>query len=194
MRNPILVGERVYLRAEEPEDAPAMARQYAIETDDWVDDFGRFPLSPITFKHGIEGEAGTEVPTSLALQSCLIEDDRLIGWVGLFSINWINRTAETYSHFEPGPWRGQGYGTESKHLLLEYCFDHLQLHILQSFVFGSNKRSAAALRRQGYQPTGTLRLDGPRRGRYLDTWMFDVKRDEWLAARDAWISRRSSGG
>ncbi len=190
MHNPIITGERVYLRAEEPDDAPAMARQYALETDDWIDDFGRFPMSPINFRQGIEAEAEVEIPSTLTLQSCLIQDDRLIGWVGLFSINWINRTAETYSHFEPGEWRGQGYGTESKFLLLEYCFDHLQLHILQSYVFGSNERSAAALLRQGYQQAGTLRLDGPRRGKYLDTWLFDIKREEWLAARDAWRARR----
>lgn len=189
MRNPIIVGERVYLRAEEPDDADTMAHHYAVETDDWIDDFGRFLQSPIMFRNSIEENADVSVPESLTLQSCLIENDQLIGWVGLFDIDYVNGTAETYSHFAPGEWRGKGYGTESKHLLLAYCFDYLQLHILQSYVFGSNERSAAALRRQGYQPAGLLRLDGPRRGKYLDTWVFDVKRDEWLEAYEAWQRR-----
>ncbi|MEZ4571140.1 MAG: GNAT family protein [Thermomicrobiales bacterium] len=186
MRNPIIVGERVYLRAEEPDDADTMAHHYAVETDDWIDDFGRFLQSPIMFRSSIEENADVSIPESLTLQSCLIQNDALIGWVGLFGIDYVNGTAETYSHFAPGEWRGKGYGTESKHLLLAYCFDYLQLHILQSYVFGSNERSAAALRRQGYQPAGLLRLDGPRRGKYLDTWVFDVKRDEWLEAYEAW--------
>lgn len=193
MHNPIMVGERVYLRPEEPDDVDTMAAHYALETDDWVDDFGRFPMSPLTFKHFMNEDAASAVPTNLTLHACLIESDLLIGWVGLFDIDYVNRTAETFSHFAPGEWRGRGYGSEAKHLLLEYCFDHLQLYILQSYVFGSNERSAAALRRQGYQLAGVLRLDGPRRGKYLDTWAFDVKRDEWLAAREAWRARRSTG-
>lgn len=191
MRNPILVGERVYLRAEEPDDAETMASFYARETDDWTDDFGRFLQSPLMFRKGIEENAETSIPESITLQSCLVENDQLIGWVGLFDINYVNGTAETYSYFAPGEWRGKGYGTESKHLLLAYCFDHLQLHIIQSYVFGSNERSAAALRRQGYQQAGTLKLDGPRRGKYLDTWVFDVKREEWIEARDEWRRRRA---
>lgn len=190
MRNPIMVGDRVYLRPEEPGDAETMALHYARETDDWIDDFGRYPVSPITIRQAIEEDSDTSIPDMMTLHSCLIEDDQLIGRVGLFGIDYVNGTAETFSHFAPGPWRGKGYGTESKHLLLEYCFDTLQLHILQSYVFGSNERSAAALRRQGYQPAGILRLDGPRRGKYLDTWVFDIKRDEWLAARDDWRQRR----
>lgn len=191
MRNPIMVGERVYLRPPEPDDAEAIAQVYANETDDWIDDFGRYPMSPISFKQWIEDSADESIPDSITLHSCLIDTDELIGWVGLFDINYVNRTAETYSYFAPGKWRERGYGTESKHLLLAYCFDHLQLHILQSYVFGSNKRSAAALRRQGYQPAGTLRLDGPRRGEYLDTWVFDIKRAEWLEARAEWQRRRA---
>ncbi len=192
MRNPLMVGERVYLRAEEPDDALTMASFYAREIDDWTDDYGRYLQSPIAFRKWIDENADTSIPDSLTLQSCLRDTDELIGWVGLFSINYVNGTAETFSYFAPGEWRGKGYGTESKHLLLEYCFDHLQLHILQSYVFGSNERSAAALRRQGYQAAGLLRLDGPRRGKYLDTWVFDIKRDEWIVARDEWKRRRAA--
>ena len=192
MRNPIMVGERVYLRAQEPDDADTMALYHALESDDWIDDFGRLPRSPLAIKNWIDESAGVSIPDSVALQSCLIENDQLIGWVGLFDIDYVNRTAESFSHFAPGQWRGKGYGTESKHLLLAYSFDHLHLHIIQSYVFGSNERSAAALRRQGYQPAGVLRLDGPRRGTYLDTWVFDVKRDEWIEARDEWKRRRAA--
>lgn len=195
MRNPIVVGQRVYLRAEEPDDVDAMALQYAQETDDFTDDWGRYPMSPITFQQMMEKSAQQYPPTSLTLQSCLIDDDSLIGWVGIFDLDLVDGTGETFSHFAPGEWRGRGYGTESKFLLLEYCFDHLGLHVIQSYVFAANERSAAALRKQGYQPAGTLRWHGTRRGVYLDTLMFDVKRDEYLAARERWeneFAQRSS--
>lgn len=189
MRNQILAGQRVYLRPEEAADADAMAKMHAQETDDFTDDFGRYPLSPLTFKQGIERDAKPEQPKNITFASCLKDSDELIGFLGFFDIDTVNGHAETFSFFAPGEWRGRGYGTESKLLLLEYGFDALQLHIIQSYVWSANERSARALARQGYLPAGRLRWDSTRRGVYLDTLMFDIKRDEWLAAKQRWDTR-----
>lgn len=187
----MMVGERIYLRPPEPDDSQTMALAYAQETDDFTDDFGRYVQSPIMFRESFKSDGAGDTPGSMTMMSCLRENDRLIGWLGLVDIDWVNRTAETFSHFMPGEWRGRGYGTESKHLLLEYAFDHVGLHVIQSFVWEANERSARALGRQGYQPTGRRRWENTRRGVYLDALLFDVKRDEWLAARDAWLERRA---
>lgn len=192
MRNPILVGERVYLRPEEVEDAPIVARWNADETDDFTDDFGRYPISPIAVEHYVKKENGPDIPGVVTLQVCLKEGDDLIGLVGLSDIDWINRTGETFSFFAPGDYRGRGYGTEAKLLLLEFCFDRLGMHIIQSYVWEANERSAAALLKQGYQPAGRLKWDGTRRGVYMDALLFDVKRAEWLAAREA-VNARTAG-
>lgn len=189
MRNAMMIGERVYLRPQEPDDAHTMALAYAQETDDFTDDFGRYVQSPIMFRETTPSDGAGDPPKDLIVMSCLREDDRLIGWLGFFHLDFVNGTAETFSHFLPGEWRGQGYGTESKHLLLEYGFDHLGLHVIQSYVWQANERSARALARQGYQPAGRRRWENTRRGVYLDTLMFDVKRDEWLAARESWQER-----
>ncbi|MFW6075911.1 MAG: GNAT family N-acetyltransferase, partial [Chloroflexota bacterium] len=189
MRNPIKTGKRVYLRPEEPDDAGPMALMYSRETDDFTDSGGRYPMSPITFKHLIERDATNEQTKNVTLVSCLRENDEVIGYLGFFDIDPIHRTAETFSHFAPGEWRGRGYGTESKFLLLEYGFDDLHLHIIQSYVWGANERSARALAKQGYRPAGRLRWDDVRRGVYLDTLLFDIKRDEWIAEKARWDDR-----
>ncbi len=186
MRNPLLVSERVYLRPEEPGDAERMASFYANEVDDFTDDGGRRPISPIMMKQLIEQDAKKQPPDSFILASCLRETDDLIGWVGCFDVDVVNLTAETMSFFAPGEYRSRGYGTESKFLLLEYCFDWLGLEYLQSYVYEANARSAAALRKQGYRPAGRLKWSAPRRGVYLDTLLFDINRDEWLEARTAY--------
>lgn len=192
MRNPIMIGERLYLRPEEVEDAPTVARWHAEETDDFTDDFGRYPISPITMEHLARKENGPDIPGMISLQACLKEGDELIGTVGLMDIDWINCTGETFSMFAPGPYRGRGFGTEAKLLLLEFCFDRLGLHVIQSGVWEANERSAAALLKQGYQPAGRLKWDGTRRGVYMDVLLFDIKRDEWLAAREA-VNARTAG-
>lgn len=191
MRNPIIVGERVYLRAVEEGDGMASALAYARETDDFTDDYGRYLMSPIYYENAQEKEADEEKPSHITLTSCLKENDEAIGWLGYFDLNLVNGTAETFSFFRPGDWRGRGYGTESKLLLLEYGFDRLGLHVIRSFVFGPNERSWRALGRQGYQPAGKLRWDNTRRGVYQDTFVFDILRDEWQAAKDAWAERRA---
>lgn len=74
-------------------------------------------------------------------------------------------------------------------LLLEYAFDRIQLHVLHSWVREGNERSIAALSRQGYRPAGQRYRGAVRDGFYVDHLIFDLLRDEWLAARDAWRVR-----
>ena len=81
--------------------------------------------------------------------------------------------------------RSQGYGTEAKHLLLEYAFERLGLHMIFSWVSEFNTRSAAALLKQGYREAGYFAWAHPYQGNYLGGWYFDLLASEWRAARAA---------
>jgi RimJ/RimL family protein N-acetyltransferase len=133
-------------------------------------------------------------PAYIALAVCRRADDLLIGQVDLEDIDYVNRTAETGSWIAPPEHRNQGYGTEAKHLLLEYCFDVLHLHVLLSTVWEPNARSAAALRKQGYRPAGRIRWHDVKDGVYRDMLYFDVTRADWLIARDAWLAAQARSG
>jgi RimJ/RimL family protein N-acetyltransferase len=185
MRNPVLHGDRVYLRAVEAGDGEAYALMDANETDTFMWR-RRMPDSPIAGEAWIKKLYEEQPPKRVSFSVCLKADDRLIGRVSLIGIDWLNRTAETASIMAPGEFRGHGYGTEAKHLLLEYAFDRLGLHVLMSFVHEPNTRSAAALDKQGYRPAGRARWVDVKDGRYIDGLLFDVTREEWLAARRAW--------
>lgn len=188
MHNPLLTGDRVYLRAIETSDADAMALGFAVESELMMQRW-RIPLSPIAWAEMIESMHKSQPPSFFELGVCLKSDDTLIGSVALESIDYVHRTAETGSWLIRAEHRGQGYGTEAKHLLLEYAFDVLQLHVLHSWVWEPNKRSAAALMKQGYKPAGTLLRQDLKDGVYYGALMFDIKRDEWVEARDAWRAR-----
>lgn len=191
MRNPIMIGERVYLRSLEKKDAEAMALGFAVESETMMQRW-RIPLSPIAWEQEIENQHKNQPPDLIELGVCLKSDDTLIGSVVLESVDYINRTAETGSWLILAEHRGQGYGTEAKHLLLEYAFDRVQLHVLRSWVWEPNKRSAAALMKQGYKPAGKLLRQDLKDGVYYGALMFDVKRDEWIAARDEWRARNQT--
>jgi RimJ/RimL family protein N-acetyltransferase len=190
MRNPVMVGERVYLRGLEKDDADAVARHDAAETDTFMWRF-RVPTSPLEHAHWIADAYQQQPPKGIWFAVCLREDDRFIGTVTVFDIDWVNRTGETGSGLGP-QFRGQGYGSEAKHLLLEYCFDRIHLHVLKSHVNEPNTRSAAALAKQGYRPAGRQKWDDLKNGRYFDGLLFDVTRPDWLAARDAWRAARAA--
>ncbi len=88
--------------------------------------------------------------------------------------------------------RERGYGTEAKHLLLEYCFDRLQLEMVSSFIWEPNQRSVASVLRQGYHPAGRIKSRVLQDGRFRDVLVFDLSRDEWIEARGRWLDRRSN--
>lgn len=190
MRNPLLVGERLYLRPLEVADADGLARRVTEETETLME-HGRIPVSPLGFEHWIKAVHARQPPNDVYFAVCLTEDDRFIGIVDVKDIDWINRTGETGSGLGPAEFRGQGYGTEAKHLLLEYCFDHLHLHTVWAHVWEPNARSAAALAKQGYRPAGRLKWEDVKDGVYRDALLFDLLRDDWLAARAAWRASRT---
>ncbi len=188
MRNAIVVGERLYLRPIEKSDAKSMARGAALEQDRMIERI-RLPHSAIAAEAWIDKLYASQPPQDISLAACLRENDRRIGDMTLFEIDYVNRTAETGSWIDSAEDRSRGYGTEAKLLLLEYAFDHLGLHALMSYVWEPNARSAAALLKQGYKPAGRYRFEDVRDGEYRDALLFDVLRDDWLAARAAY--RRS---
>jgi RimJ/RimL family protein N-acetyltransferase len=192
MRNPILASDRLYLRPIEVEDGDLIAEIDAMEDETITNMGGRAAHSPIAARIAIEKAYSSLPPGVVEFAVCLRETDECIGFVGLVDIDWVNGSAETFSSLRPGEFRGKGYGTEAKHLLLEYAFDHLGLHVLTSWVWELNKRSAGALAKQGYRPAGRLKYDGIEQGVYYDDLVFDVLRDDWVAAREAW--RASLGG
>jgi diamine N-acetyltransferase len=149
-----------------------------------------FPTSPLEHTHWIAEAYKERPPGSIALAVCARADDRLLGAVGVDGLDWVNRTGETFSFLGPAEVRGQGFGTEAKFLLLGYCFDHLQLHVIRSEVHEPNTRSAAALLKQGYRRAGASKWVDVKQGRYIDMQLFDVTREDWLRAREAWLAER----
>jgi RimJ/RimL family protein N-acetyltransferase len=111
---------------------------------------------------------------------CLRETDELIGSLGLDGVNYLHGYAETESEIFRPEYRGAGYGSEAKHLLFDVAFTTLNLHSLQSLVIFPNPRSAAALRKQGYQQSGRLHWGFASFGTFENFVCFDLLASDWL--------------
>ncbi len=190
MRNPVMIGERIYLRAFELDDARVFAEASHYETETFMDR-GRTPHSPLVQEHLIrEAYAQPLQDGELQFVICLKESHEAIGLIAIDHIDLINGTSETGTRFHNPEYRGKGYGTEAKHLILEYAFHRLHLERVVSFVFEPNTRSAAALDKQGYQPAGRVKYNDIKDGMIRDMLVFDLTYDEWLAARERWQQKQ----
>lgn len=191
-RNAMMVGRRVYLRPEEPSDgvkAALLARQ---ETETFFD-IGRHLTSPVMYEKWINEHQKPDLPSWITFAVCLRENDEPIGWVALLDVDYQNRFAETGSFFGNIQYRGGGYGSEAKQLLLEYAFERLGLHMVQSWVFFQNTRSAAALRKQGYREAGRINWLYPNNGTLDNFVLFDLLAEEWRAMpRKEWEAKADS--
>ncbi len=185
-KNAFLVGERVYLRPEEKADAKVITEWARKETEAFWD-IGRHMPNSVSLAAWTDSHQEPDKPGWVWFSVCLRETDEVIGAVGLIDVDYVNLIAETGSFFHRPDYRGSGYGSEAKHLLLEYAFEILGLHMVQSWVYFPNTRSAAALRKQGYREAGQINWVYPFEGGFGNFVVFDLLADEWRAMpRQKW--------
>lgn len=176
----VMIGSRVYLRPQDKKDAAKDIKEQRKETETFFDN-GRLLNTEAQWESFLAGPQGDDHPGAIWFEVCLRENDEAIGAVGLMDVDYVNRVAETGSHFLNTDVRGKGYGFEAKHLLFEYAFERLGLHMVNSFVYFANTRSAAALRKQGYTEAGRMCWLYPFEGGFGNMVTFDLLADEWRA-------------
>jgi RimJ/RimL family protein N-acetyltransferase len=79
----------------------------------------------------------------------------------------------------------KGYGSDAIVTLLRFAFHEMNLHRVQLSVHDGNDRAKACYRKCGFVEEGRLRQDRFARGRYIDTLIMGVLRDEFRALHGA---------
>jgi RimJ/RimL family protein N-acetyltransferase len=77
---------------------------------------------------------------------------------------------------------GQGYGTEATRLVVDYAFRTLNLNRVSLEVYEYNPRGLHVYEKVGFRLEGRLRQDTFRDGRYWDTLILGILREEWMSA------------
>jgi diamine N-acetyltransferase len=104
---------------------------------------------------------------------------RLIGTVGLVSINHLHRTAELGIGIGEHDCWGKGYGTEATRLVLDYAFNVLSLHNVMLRVFSYNERAIRAYLRAGFREIGRRRQSQRIGDRAYDVVLMDCLATEF---------------
>lgn len=180
MRNPFLVGEKIYLRPLERDDAPILLP--------WVNDPDVIATlrmyTPKNLQNELEFiERTSKSDTEIVLGIALKERDKLIGSTGLHSIDWKNRHCEFGIVIGDKTEWGKGYGTETTRLMVNYAFETLGMHRVWLRVYEYNQRAIRAYERAGFVREGLLREDRYHNGRFFHTIVMGLLRSEWEAHR-----------
>ncbi|MDD5450222.1 MAG: GNAT family protein [Candidatus Omnitrophica bacterium] len=107
--------------------------------------------------------------------------DKMIGWCGLYTINWISRAAEYRIFIGDKKYWNKGVGTETAGLLLRYGFEKLNLNKVYLGVNAAHKGAVTSYEKAGFVKEGVLREEIFRNNRYYDAIRMSVLRKEYRA-------------
>jgi diamine N-acetyltransferase len=177
---PILRGEHVYLRPGERSDVPNWVR--------WLNDAEttsflnmRAPMSEAMEEKWFEEMVGHQGKDQFHFVICLLENDRPIGSLNLFAVDYVNGNAGIgISIGEKSLW-GKGYGTDAMNALVDFGFGMLRLERMWLEVYVFNKRARRSYDKSGFILEGVERRAVFKRGEYLDVELMSILRDEWAA-------------
>lgn len=188
----MLEGRLVRLRALERADAERAHR--------WINDGQvrqflhgmRYPISVEDEERWIEGATNSSFSrVVLAIETR--KNGCHIGNVELRGMSAEDRRGELGIVIGDKDYWGKGYGTDAIVTLLGFAFDVMNLHRVWLTTGEDNPRAIACYRRCGFREEGRLRQDRYLGGRYWDTIVMGVLREELEAAHPSGTSEEVRG-
>ena len=167
-----LTGDRVYLRALEPEDLELL---YTIENDEsvWEVSQTQTPYSRFLIKQYLEN-CHKDIYEVKQLRLVIVTyQNESVGFVDLFDFdpknNKVGLGVLILDHE-----RGKNYGEEALRLLIAYAFNNLYIHQLYANVLEDNIPSINLFKKLGFQ-SSALKKDWVQEGGvYKNEYLFQL--------------------
>ncbi len=170
----LLQSKNIYLRALEPED---LAFIYDIENDIniWEVSNTQTPYSLFLIKQYLEN-AHQDIyeAKQLRLVICRNKDFHAIGLIDLFDFDPRNNRAGIGIIIKDETARNQGIGSQALEILIDYCFQKLNLNQLFANINAQNSSSIALFTKFGFQKVGTKKQWNLVNGKYQDEDLFQL--------------------
>jgi RimJ/RimL family protein N-acetyltransferase len=174
----------VYLRPAERSDVPMFV--------EWFGDWRtvrtlelRAPMSIASEEQWFERMLADQGKGGYLFVTCLLEDDRPVGNIGLFDLDLHNGSAGLGIMIGRPEDRGRGYGSAALRAMLDFAFGQLRLERVWLDVYDINPGARRVYERAGFVHEGTLRRAVYREDRYLDVIRMAILADEWRVGRAA---------
>ncbi len=178
MGNNLLTGDRLRLRALEPEDVDLLF-EWENDPSVWsvsntLAPFARFQIEDYIMNTPNEPFKSLQLRLMIDLREPW-KDQKTIGTIDLFDIDPLHHRAGLGILIRE-PFRQQGYGLEAMNILLAYVFGTLHLHQLYCNISPHNASSLKLFEKSGFVLCGTKKdwlFDGEK---WQDELMFQLIR------------------
>jgi RimJ/RimL family protein N-acetyltransferase len=178
----VITSGAVTLRPVREDDLDRLYELFA-DLANWEDREGR-PPRPMTRATFLEWYPRHVLDDTLAVEFAItVDDDRLVGRVGLFGFNALAQHAEFGISLLLSE-TGRGYGTDAGRAVLEFGFERHNLHRIHLQAAATNERALASYRTLGFVEEGRRREHYWIRGRFVDSVVMGVLRSEWRDRRE----------
>ncbi len=107
--------------------------------------------------------------------------EKSVGMVRCDKIDYLNRSIRVGADITPDE-RGKGIGTQTYRLLLDYCFNFLNMHRVWLQVLDLNEVGLKLYKSVGFKEEGRLRQAIYRDGKYRDYIIMSVLKEEYFAS------------
>ena len=170
-----LMGERIYLSPRNNEDIEKFT--------EWLNDFNTTDYigrsAYITTLDGEKQYFEENLNKNYNFFIVTLENDKLIGTVGLENYDSINRTATLGIFIGDKDYRSNGYGTEALRILIDYGFNYLNLNNIMLTVKSFNERAINCYKKVGFKEFGRRRESYYLNGKYYDDVYMDILSKEF---------------
>ncbi|MEZ4802904.1 MAG: GNAT family protein [Gelidibacter sp.] len=168
-----LKGKYVFLRALEPEDLEFI---YTIENDEtfWEISNTQTPYSKYILTQYLEN-SHKDIFEAKQLRLVISSyENKALGMIDLFDFDFKNSRAGVGILVKESTNRQQGFGKEALQLLVNYSFEHLNLHQLYCNITEDNKASITLFTNQGFEKIGLKKDWNAINGSYQNEYLFQL--------------------
>ena len=186
MNTPPFQGKLVHLTAEDPKALGEAYSRWGRDSEyiRLVDHDPARLWSPKKFKEWIEKDLEKEPPSEFFFTIRTLEDDQLIGFIGLGGLQWAHGDTWVGIGLGERKYWSKGYGTDAMRIILRYAFTELNLHRVSLDTFEYNPRAIRSYEKAGFKIEGRVRQLLNREGRRWDVIYMGILREEWEKIRD----------
>lgn len=150
----LLIGKKIVLRAVEPEDLDLLL-EWENDQENWVLSGTLNPFSKSLMKSYIENTHLTIYQTNQYRFMIELVDSKIcIGSIDIFDFDPFHKRAGLGILIGSKNYRGKGYAKEALTLIVNYCFNHLDLHQLFCNILSDNEISLNLFQHQGFVQCG----------------------------------------
>ncbi|ANU13959.1 GNAT family N-acetyltransferase [Planococcus halocryophilus] len=161
----MIIGSRVQLIALN-EEVMNLSLKWINDPEIRIYTGAKFPVTRNEHEVWFDSKATNKYNKTFAIQ--IIETGKIIGIVGNTDYDPLNRTTYPYIYIGEKDSQGKGIGQESFNLILDFCFEVLNVNRVYGYLFEYNSDSKNMLLKCGYKLEGTLEKHWYKDGSYHD--------------------------